>query len=99
MIAIVARVKVQGGKESTFEAEARKMITYVREHEPDTTFYVCLQSTGDPTVFTFYEEYESDEAMTTHGGSEAIKVFFGAIGGILDGQPSIETFKQIDAKR
>jgi len=99
MVHVIARVKVQGGKEEAFKTAAEKMVAYVRGNEPDTTMYVCLQSTGDPTVFAFYEEYASGDALAAHGGSDAIKEFFGAVGGLLDGAPSIETFTQQAGKR
>ena len=99
MVHVIARVKVQGGTEATFKAAADKMLAYVQANEPDTTMYVCLQSTGDPTVFAFYEEYASGDALAAHGGSDAIKEFFGTVGGLLDGAPSIETFSQHGGKR
>ena len=99
MIALIARLKVQPGQESAFKAEAAKMVDYVRASEPDTTLYLCLQSKSDPTSFAFYEEYANDAALATHGGSDAMKTFFGAVGGMLDGQPSMDTFTEADAKR
>lgn len=99
MVHVIARVKVQSGKEGAFEAAAEKMVAYVRDHEPDTPLYVCLQSKSDPTVFAFYEEYASDAAFAAHGSSAAIQEFFGAVGGMLDGAPSIETFTQRAGKR
>jgi len=99
MVHVVARVKVQSGMEGAFQAAADKMVAHVTDHEPDTPFYVCLQSKADPTVFAFYEEYASDAALATHGGSAAMKEFFGTVGGMLDGAPSIETFTQTAGKR
>jgi quinol monooxygenase YgiN len=99
MVHVIARVKVQSGKEGAFKAAAEKMVAHVRDHEPDTPLYVCLQSTGDTTVFAFYEEYVSDAALASHGSSAAMKEFFGTVGGMLDGAPSIETFRQSAAKR
>jgi quinol monooxygenase YgiN len=99
MISVIARVKVQAGNEDTFRAEAARMVEHVRANEPDTTIYVCLQSTSDPTAFSFYEEYVSNDALAAHGGSDAIQAFFGAVGPMLDGAPSIETFTETDAKR
>lgn len=99
MVHVIARVKVQTGKEGAFLAAAEKMVAHVRASEPDTPLYVCLQSKSDPTVFAFYEEYASDAALATHGSSDAMKEFFGAVGGLLDGAPSIETFTQRAGKR
>jgi quinol monooxygenase YgiN len=99
MVHVIARVKVQRGKEGAFQVAAEKMVAHVRDHEPETPFYVCLQSKADPTVFAFYEEYASDAAFAAHGSSDAIKAFFGAVGGMLDGAPSIETFTQSAGKR
>lgn len=99
MVSVIARVKVQAGKADAFRAEAAKMVAYVQEREPDTRLYVCLQSADDPTVFAFYEEYATQAALTTHGASGAIQQFFGAVGPMLDGPPSIETFTETAAKR
>lgn len=99
MVHVIARVKVRQGEEAAFQAAAGEMVAHVRANEPETTLYVCLQSATDPTVFAFYEEYASQDALAAHGGSDAIKKFFGTIGGLLDGAPSIETFTQHAAKR
>jgi quinol monooxygenase YgiN len=98
VVHVIARVKVQSGKEAVFQAAAETMAAHVRDHEPETVRYVCLQSTTDPTVFAFYEEYASEADFAAHGSSDAIKTFFGAIGGLLDGAPSIETFTLCAAK-
>jgi quinol monooxygenase YgiN len=99
MVHVIARVKVQPGKEAAFKKAADKMVAHVSTHEPETPLYVCLQSTGDSTVFAFYEEYASEAALLTHGSSAAMKEFFGVVGDMLDGAPSIETFTQSAAKR
>lgn len=99
MVHVIARVQVRAGEEAAFRAAAEKMVAYVRDQEPETLAYVCMQSTADPTVFAFYETYASDAALTTHGGSDAIKEFFGAVGGLLAGAPTIETFRACASAR
>jgi quinol monooxygenase YgiN len=94
-----ARVMPKSGTHGASTAAAMNMAPHWPHNEPDTPLYVCLQSTGDSTVFAFYEEYVSDAALASHGSSAAMKEFFGTVGGMLDGAPSIETFRQSAAKR
>ncbi len=99
MITVIARLQVQPGKESTFEAEAAKMVEHVKANEPGTTVYLCYRSQADPTVYVFYEQYTDQGAFGAHGTSSAMQTFFGAMGGVLAGRPSIEMFEEVGGKR
>lgn len=98
-ITVIAKVKVKAGNEAKFQAEAEKMIEHVTANEPDTLSYLLHRAQGDPTQFVFYEVYADQAALATHGGSQPMQQFFGAIGGILDGRPEISLYEELGGKR
>lgn len=99
MMTVVARLKVKAGSEKAFEQAAQKMITHVKANEPGTLTYLLNRSTADPTEFVFYEVYADPGAFAAHGSSEPMQQFFGAVGGLLDGQAEIKMFEEIGGKR
>ncbi len=98
MLTVIARIKVKADRAAAFEDEARKMVAHVQANEPGTLVYACHRSTADPTVYVFYEVYRDQAAFALHGGSPAMQAFFGALGGIVDGRPTIEMFEDVAAK-
>ena len=99
MITVIAKLKVQAGKEAAFQAAAEKMIAHVTANEPGTLAYVLHRSSGDPTDLMFYEIYSDQAALAAHGASAAMKEFFGAVGGLLAGRPEITTYDEIAGKK
>ena len=97
MLTVIARLKVKADRAAVFEDEARKMTAHVEANEPGTLVYACHRSTADSTVYVFYEVYRDQAAFAVHGGSPAMKAFFGAMGGIVDGRPTIEMFEELAA--
>ena len=47
-ITVIAKLKVQPGKDAEFEAAAKQMIATVKESEPGTLSYVLHKNTKDP---------------------------------------------------
>jgi quinol monooxygenase YgiN len=99
MLTVIASLKVQDEGRVAFEAAADDMIAYVNANEPGTITYVCHRSKSDPTEYVFYEVYENQAALDAHGTSPQMQKFFGAVGGLLAGQPSIKTYEEVGAKR
>lgn len=95
---VIARLKVQEGQQATFEAEANKLVAYVKENEPGTLSYKCCRSQADGTDYVFYEEYADAAAFAAHGGSPAMATFFGAAGALLAGRPEITMFELVAGK-
>jgi quinol monooxygenase YgiN len=98
MITVVAKLKVQAGKEEVAEREFRDMIQYVRANEPGTLQYVMYRSRSDRAQFVVYEVYKDQAALDAHSTSPRMMALFGALGGVLDGQPSIEMLEEVDGK-
>ena len=99
MVTVIAKLKVQAGKEANFQAAAEKMIAHVKANEPGTLTYVLHRASGDPTDLMFYEVYSDQAALAAHGTSAAMKEFFGAVGGLLAAKPEIATFEEIAGKK
>ncbi len=99
MLIVIARVKVQAGKEDEFAAAGRKMIAHVKGHEPGTVTYTLNQSTADKTDFVFYEAYRDQEAFAAHAGSAMMEEFGRSLGAVVAGRPEITMYDEVDAKR
>jgi quinol monooxygenase YgiN len=99
MITVVAKLKVQPGKEAEFEKACRTMIDHVRGAEETTLTYVLHRARKDPTTFLFYERYRDRAGLDAHAQSPQMATLFGTIGPMLDGAPVIETYEEIDGKQ
>jgi quinol monooxygenase YgiN len=99
MMTVIAKLKVQAGKEAEFERAAREMVAHVKSHEPGTLTYLVHRGVADPTLFCFYEVYADEAAFSAHGGSDRMRQFGKSLGGLLDGRPEITMLSEIDGKR
>jgi len=89
MVTVIARFKVQAGKQDEAEAELRRMAEAVEVEEPGTLTYLCHRSQQDPSEIVFFEVYAGDAAFTTHGQTPHMGALRGRFGELFD--PS--TFK------
>ncbi|MEX2225649.1 MAG: putative quinol monooxygenase [Dehalococcoidia bacterium] len=90
MIAVVAKLTVQEGKEDEFKAAGAEMVAAVKTNEAGRTLqYSLTQSQKAPTEFYFIESYADDAAMADHGKTPHMAAFGGKIGGMLAGRPEI----------
>jgi len=99
MVTVIAKLKVQAGKEAAFEAAAREVLAHVEQHEPGTLTYLLHRAASDPTEYLYYEVYTDQAALAAHGSSEAMRKFFGAAGTLLAGRPEITMYEEIAGKR
>ncbi len=99
MLTVIAKLKVQPGKETEFERACRVMIEHVKTAEETTATYVLHRARKDPTTFLFYERYRDRAALDAHSQSPQMATLFSTIGPMLDGAPVIETYEEIDGKR
>ena len=96
---VVAKIKVQTGKEGVAEKAFRKHVEFVSREEPGTLLYILHRSRRDPSTFLFYEKYVDPSAFDRHGKSSAMQELFSALSPILDGPPAIELYDEITGKR
>ena len=99
MLTIVAKMKIQAGKEAQAEQALTDMIGYVSASEPGTQRYTLHRAIGDPTTLLMYEQYADQAAVDTHGTSARIQQLFGTLGPLLDGQPAIEMYVEVAGKK
>ena len=71
-VCLLAKIVAHDGKADELVAAFDSMFAHV-EQEPGTEVYVLNRSAQDPDVFFFYELYTDGDALTAHGGSEAMK--------------------------
>jgi len=96
-ITVIAKLKVQPGKEAEFEAAGKEMIAKVKA-EPGTLTYILHQNTKDPAEFTYYEVYQDQAALDSHGKTDHMKAFGGKIGALLAGRPEIAILTEVARK-
>lgn len=90
MIAVIAKLTVQEGKEGEFKAAGAEMVAAVKQHEAGRTLqYTLAQSKKVANEFYFIEAYADDDAMSDHGKTAHMAAFGAKIGGMLAGRPEI----------
>jgi len=93
MPSVVATIKVKEDKIEEAKAFYKQLAAEVKANEAGTLIYVPLQRRGEPTVYVFYEKYESDEALAVHSQNLAAKA--AAFGALMDGPPDIVILDEI----
>jgi quinol monooxygenase YgiN len=66
--------------------------------EEGTEVYALHLDAGDADVVWFYELYSDMGALTTHGGSEAMKAIGPDLGALLAGAPELSFLTPVRAK-
>jgi quinol monooxygenase YgiN len=97
-ITVIAKLKVKPGSEAAFEAAAKEMIATVKTSEPATLAYVLHKNTKDPAEFTYYEVYQDQAALDSHGKTDHMRAFGGKIGALLAGRPEIAVLQEVARK-
>ncbi|MBI1885103.1 MAG: antibiotic biosynthesis monooxygenase [Chloroflexi bacterium] len=95
MVTILARFKVQPGKEAEAEQALREMAGAVEANEPGALAYVFHRSRSDPAEVTVFEVYADDGAFSTHGTSAHMTKLRSAFGSVFDpGSVKIERLER-----
>jgi quinol monooxygenase YgiN len=71
----IARIKAKPGKEERTRSELRKLLAPTRR-EAGCLNYDMHQSTEDPALFVFHENWTSEEQLAAHLGSPHIRAWF-----------------------
>jgi quinol monooxygenase YgiN len=94
VIAVVATIQVQEGKEAEFEAVMKGLAEKVRASEPGTTHYQVCKSPQGPT-YVVLENYTDQDAFNHHAGTSHFKEASPKMGACMAGAPKIEFFEVI----
>lgn len=93
MIALIAKLPVNPGKEAELEAGMKGLIEVVRKEEPGNRLYTLVKS--DAGEYLMLELYEDEDALAAHGKSDAFKAAAGALGGVMGGRPEVTRYDVI----
>lgn len=89
-IGLLATITVLEGKNADFEAAFLDLTEQVRANEPGNIFYALHRSPSDPQVYKVMEQYESPEALDSHGKADYFREANKKLGGLVAGAPEIE---------
>jgi multiple sugar transport system substrate-binding protein len=74
-VTVIARIKARPGKEAVVRAELQKLLAPTRV-ERGCINYDMHEAPGDPSMFLFYENWESEADLTAHLQSPHIQAWF-----------------------
>jgi len=90
LIAVIAKLTVNEGKEEDFKAAGAEMVAAVKANEAGRTLsYTLAQSQKAPAEFYFLELYADDAALADHGKTPHMAAFASKLPGVLAGAPEI----------
>jgi len=90
MLAVIAKLTVQEGKEEEFKSAGAEMVAAVKANEAGRALHYTLgQNPKAPREFFFLELYADDAALADHGKTPHMAAFGGKIAGLLAGRPEI----------
>ena len=96
METIVARIKIQDGKEDEALEQLKKMAASVESGEAGALAYVCHRSQDDPSEIVFFELYADSDAFKAHGQTSHMGEFRASFGDLFDGsQVKIERLDRV----
>ncbi len=98
MLTITAVIRAKAGQEPVVERALRAVIAAVKAGEPGTLAYVVSQDKDDGAVFTTFERFRDEAAMTLHNESQAVADFVAATRDSLAGPVVLHACRELDAK-
>ena len=98
MLTITAVIRAKQGREDVVERALRAVIAEVKANEPGTVAYVVSRSTDEPAIFTTFERFVDEAAMTRHNESRAVAEFVAATRDSLEGPLILHACRELDAK-
>ena len=84
MTTILARFKIQPGKEAEAEKALNEMAAAVETNEPGALTYIFHRSQKDASEITVFEVYADAEAFDAHGQSPHMGQFRAAFASLFD---------------
>ncbi len=84
MISILARFKVQAGKETEAEEAIKTMAATVEASEPGALTYIFHRNARDASEITVFEIYADDAAFEAHRTTPHMATFGSKFGSLFD---------------
>ena len=90
---LIVNLKVKKGEEKALIKAAKPCIEASRKEKGCVT-YELHQDREDPTKFVFFEKWKSVKDLQSHFGEEHVKKLLGALGDLLDGEPTFAFYAE-----
>lgn len=84
MNTILAKFKIQPGKEAEAEEAMKTQAAAVEGNEPGASSYIFLRNRKDASEITVFEVYADDDAVTTHRATPHMAQFGSLFGSTFD---------------
>jgi len=94
-IGVIAKLKIQEGKNSEFEQIFTELAATVRANEPGNNFYALHKSRTDPQLYIVLEQYEDQAALDAHGKTDYFRASGAKMGPCMGGAPEIEVLDAV----
>jgi len=94
-VGIIARLKIQEGKNEEFVGIFKELMAAVHANEPGNNFYALHQSGSDPQTYIVLEQYADQEALDAHGKTDHFRSLGAKMGGCMAGAPEIELMNAV----
>ncbi|WP_018997936.1 putative quinol monooxygenase [Hirschia maritima] len=90
MIGVTAKLEIQDGKQSEFEAVCKELVAKVNANEEDCILYQCFKTDKSDTSYVFMEQYKTMDSILAHGKTEYFLAAQQKLGPLLTAPPVIE---------
>ncbi len=96
METIIARFKVQAGKEEEALKQAQQLAESVQAEEPGALAYLVHRPADDPSEIVFFEVYEDAAVLAAHGQTSHMAKMRASFGELFDvAQVKIERLERV----
>ena len=94
-IGVIAKLKIQEGKNSEFEGIFQELAAAVRANEAGNNFYALHKSRSDPQLYIVLEQYVDQAALDAHGKTDHFRSGGAKMGPCMGGAPEIEVMDAV----
>jgi quinol monooxygenase YgiN len=94
-VGVIARLKIQEGKNEEFEGIFKELQAAVAENEPENNFYSIHRSANDPQTYVVLEQYADQAALDAHGKTDHFRTIGAKMGSCMAGAPEIEVMEAV----
>jgi quinol monooxygenase YgiN len=94
-VTLIAKVKAKEGSQDTLKNELSALVEPTRKESGCIT-YNLHQSSDDSSVFMFYENWTSKQALDQHLRTPHLKAFLAKADTLLDGPLDLTNWKMVD---
>jgi quinol monooxygenase YgiN len=84
MNTIIARFRINAGKEAEAEDAMKRQAAAVEANEPGALAYIFSRNAKEPAEITVFEVYADDDAVAAHRGTQHMADFGGLFGTVFD---------------